>query len=283
MPREGSERHVTLLWEDASEIVGLASGVVMESGKRYLTFAAVKPALRRQGLGTRLLNALEEKLTEGAEPPVKLECVFFNPVNLTWVVPGTPGHDHPNAPGVDVSIGGYLFLKNRGYRDWVQQNSYYLPLAKYEYPEALAKKKEALAEEGIEITVYDPAKHTGLEELMDALGSEDWKMHVMTNAARPDGGDPLLVVVSDGRCVGFTGPMAVQPSGRGYFAGIGIHPDFRGRGAGKVLFGALCLGLKGLGAGYMTLFTGETNPARNIYEAAGFKIVKTWADMRKEF
>ena len=37
-----------------------------------------------------------------------------------------------------------------------------------------------------------------------------------------------------------------------------------------------------MGAGYMTLFTGEANPARNIYEAAGFRIVRTWADMRKE-
>ena len=31
----------------------------------------------------------------------------------------------------------------------------------------------------------------------------------------------------------------------------------------------------------MTLFTGETNPARYIYQSAGFKIVKTWSDMEK--
>jgi len=42
------------------------------------------------------------------------------------------------------------------------------------------------------------------------------------------------------------------------------------------------MSLKDLGAEFMTLFTGETNPARNIYETAGFKIVKTWADMKFE-
>jgi len=74
----------------------------------------------------------------------------------------------------------------------------------------------------------------------------------------------------------------VQPSGRGFFLGIGIHSDYRGVGAGKALFAALCKGLKGIGASFMTLFTGEENPARNIYEAAGFKIVKSWVVMRKE-
>ena len=82
--------------------------------------------------------------------------------------------------------------------------------------------------------------------------------------------------------MGFTGPLAVQPSGRGYFTGIAVHPDCRGGGAGKVLFSSLCESLRDMGAGYMTLFTGEANPARNIYEAAGFRIVRTWADMRKE-
>lgn len=32
----------------------------------------------------------------------------------------------------------------------------------------------------------------------------------------------------------------------------------------------------------MSLYTGDTNPARHIYESSGFKIVRTWANMRKE-
>ena len=52
--------------------------------------------------------------------------------------------------------------------------------------------------------------------------------------------------------------------------------------SGGVLFSVLCRSLKEIGASYMTLFTGETNPARYIYQSAGFKIVKTWADMEKK-
>lgn len=279
-----TRRFALLLEDEEQAVVGLGAGVYMpKTGKAYITFVAVDPALRRQGWGTKLLQELETLLLSQPEgAPEKIDIVFFNPTNFTWIVPGTEGHDHPNSPGVDVSTGGYLFFKNSGYRDFAIQNSYYLPLSQYEYPEELAQRMDALAQRGIEITYYDAGKHEGLADLMDALNNEDWRQRVLENVHRPDGGDPLLVVVHNGRTVGFTGPLAVQESGRGYFAGIGIHPDCRGLGAGKTLFAALCRGLKQQGAEYMTLFTGENNPARNIYEAAGFKIVKVWADMRKE-
>ena len=78
--------------------------------------------------------------------------------------------------------------------------------------------------------------------------------------------------------------LRVQPFHIFHDKETGLFPECgcRGNGAGKVLFGRLCTGLRDLGAKYMTLFTGETNPARNIYEAQGFKIVRTWADMHKQ-
>jgi len=279
-----TRRFALLLEKDEGKAAGLAGGVYMpKTGKAYITFVAVEPSLRRKGWGTRLLHELEGILRSQPEgEPERIDIVFFNPTNFTWIVPGTASHDHPNSPGVDVATSGYLFFKNSGYRDFAIQNSYYLPLDQYEYPQELAQRMDELAQRGIEITYYDAGKHHGLADLMDALNNEDWRQKVLENVHRPDGGDPLLVVVHEGRVVGFTGPLAVQESGRGYFAGIGVHPDCRGLGAGKTLFAALCRGLKQQGAGYMTLFTGENNPARNIYEAAGFKIVKVWADMRKE-
>ena len=64
--------------------------------------------------------------------------------------------------------------------------------------------------------------------------------------------------------------------------GIGVHSAYRGYGAGKVLFSSLCLQLSKLGADYMTLLPGDANSARRIYEKEGFKIVRSWANMRKE-
>lgn len=276
---EGDVEKVLVIAESAGAPVGFAAGTRRSGGEvGYLTAIAVAPRWKRRGVGRALLGAVEAGLGDVD----RYEVVFFNPVTLSWFVPGSHGHDHPNAPGVDVACEGYLFLKNCGYRDFAHQNSYYLPLADYRYPPDIERKIDALQSDDIRVTRYDASLHQGMDELLDDLGSDDWRQKVTENAARDDGGDPLLIVERHGQVMGFTGPTRVEPSGRGYFAGIGIHSSIRGRGAGKVLFAALCMELKTIGAEFMTLFTGEDNPARNIYEAAGFKIVRSWADMRKK-
>lgn len=277
-------RKISLVAVEGSEITGFINGVYCGgSDAAYITFVLVHGNLRRKGIGRALLGKLEQLLCEAGEQRIKrFEIVFFNPVNLEWCVPDTEGHDHPNAPGVDVSGPGYLFLKNCGYRDFACQNSYYRKLENFEFPRRMAEQRKVLADSGITVEYYNSQQHNGLNELFDDLGNEQWRNIIIQNVSRPDGGKPVLVVVKDGIVQGFTGPLYVQSSGRGYFAGIGIHTGIRKNGAGKVLFSSLCQGLKDMGAGFMTLFTGESNPARNIYESAGFKIVKTWADMRKE-
>lgn len=263
--------------------LGFTSGCyVREANKAYITIVAVDPSVRRRGYGRMLLAGLESELKSLSNSAVsQMDVIFFNPMNFSWIVPNTDDHDHPNAPGVDVGSDGYIFLKNCGYRDVAYQNSYHVDLGTYYFPEEINARIASLKEKGIEIVCYDKTKHTGLEELFDNLGNEMWRHDIMTNVSREDGGDPVLIVSVNGRAMGFTGPLSVQPSGRGYFCGIGVHSDCRGNGAGKVLFSYLCQNLKDMGARFMTLFTGETNPARNIYEAAGFKIVRTWSDMKK--
>lgn len=274
-----------LAWEDAKP-VGFISGCIRpETAACYLTFILTAKEKRRQGIGTRLLQALMEEmrkkvlsLSVATEAP-KLQISFFNPCALTWIVPGTPGHDHPNAPGVDVSSGAYLFFKNRNFLPVVCQNSFYLPLARYEQPSGIAQKRSGLLEQGIEICRYRPNQHTGLSSLTENLGNPVWKEELLANEALKEKGRPLAAAIYENKIIGFAGPLRVQESGRGYFAGIGVHSDYRGFGLGNVLFHTLCASLKEMGAGYMTLFTGENNPAGQIYLKAGFGIVKSWADM----
>lgn len=271
---------VNLISEDRAVF---ACGCYSKGEERgFITLLLVRPDARRQGRGRDALHALEEALARVSGGKIRsFEITFFNPMNFTWQIPGTDGHDHPNAPGVDMAGGAYVFYKNCGYRDFAYQNSYHIDLADYHFPADIQTKIAALEEKGIRVVRYDPNVHTGLPELFDNLGNELWRRDIMGNLARPDGGDPVLIVDKGGRAMGFTGPLSVQESGRGFFCGIGVHTDCRGAGVGKVLFANLCDGLKGMGARFMTLFTGETNPARNIYEAAGFSIVRCWADMRK--
>lgn len=288
--------------EDGS-VIGFANGCIKE-GKNigYITFIVVDSMYRRlqptkactesatahkscaefprPHVGAELLAHLEQALAAVGNIN-RYQIIFWNPLALTWIVPGTGSHDHPNAPGVDVSGNAYLFFKNHGYLDTVYQNSFYLPLSGFQMQPAIQILKEELPTHGLSVCFYDAAVHHGMKELLDNLGNDDWTEKITENLAREDGGYPLVIASHFGQVVGFAGPIHVQESGRGYFAGIGVHSDFRQYKLGKILFSSLCQSLKDLGAEYMTLFTGETNPARYIYQSAGFKIVKTWADMEK--
>lgn len=274
------EDRVTLGAYHGDRLVGIASGsVVAERKAGFLSYLCVAPDCRRKGLATRLCDALEAELA--ARPEVeKLEAVFYNPVQLPWYIPNGGGDWHPCLPGVEKASGLYLFLKNRGWRDYAHQNCYYRRMSDYVDKPTIAATRERLLSEGIELTLYDPDKHHGLPELFDNINNPGWKAHVLAHLDLP-----IVVAVdlnADGLVVGYTGPLSVSGTpGRGNFCGIGVRTEYRGRGIGKPVFCEMCARHRNGGADFMSLYTGEDNPARNIYESAGFRIVRSFSDMRK--
>ncbi len=242
----------------------------------YITYIGVRKDLQRKGLGKKVLDTLEAKLKEANPALEKIELVFYNPCQLSWFIPNAAPHDHPGVPGVDMNSAAYAFFAKNGYADYAIQNAYYLPLERYEYPADIAARIDALKQQGIDICYYDNEKNFGFPEFFDNIKNEGWRKQVLSQL------DKDIVIASDGgKVVGYTGPLGISKEGRGTFCGIGVHTEYRQHGIGKILFASLCKGLSERGAGYMSLFTGTTNPARKIYEGAGFKIVRTFADMRK--
>jgi len=265
-----------------NKIVGFSSGVLYPSRNTfYLTMILVEKDYRLKGIGKKLYEALEEVFIK-IEAINKVEAFFRNPINLIWNVPNTLNHEHPNAPGVDLKGDGYLFLKNLGFRDFAYQNSYYKRIYDYEYSDSVKARLLKLKEENMTTDFYQIDKHFGLEDLMKDLNSEAWEKEILDHVALKGKDNTLLVALDGDLVIGFTGPIHRQESGRGYFAGIGIHSAYRGKGVGTLLFSRLCMGFKEIGVDYVTLFTGKNNPARNIYEREDFKIVRSWANMRKE-
>ncbi len=261
-------------------LVGIAAGsVVAERKAGFLSYVCVAPDCRHAGLATNLCDALEAELASRPEVE-KLEAVFYNPVQLPWYIPNGSGDWHPCLPGVDKASALYLFLKNRGWRDYAYQNCYYRRMSDYTDKPTIAATRERLLSEGIELTLYDPDKHHGLPELFDNINNPGWKAHVLAHLDLP-----IVVAVdvnADGLVVGYTGPLSVSGTpGRGNFCGIGVRTEYRGRGIGKPVFCEMCARHRDGGADFMSLYTGEDNPARNIYESAGFRIVRSFADMRK--
>lgn len=250
-----------------------------EASPGYITCVAVKKDYWRRGIGTKILLALEDYLKSVGKTYVR--NLFFNPILLEWYVPGTDKHEHPGAPAVPINTPYYFLLMNNGYNINGQQDAYHLDLEKYELPERVVKQIAENEAKGYTITYYDPKVHYGFDELFDALKNEGWRSVVKHNLSLPEP-KPMLIAQKDGEILGWTGPVYTQPSGRGYLGGIGIHPKAQGFGLGKTLFCMLCHTHKQNGAKFMTLFTGNENPARNIYLYAGMRLVQSFAVLRKD-
>lgn len=276
--------HCFVCAEDGNEtqpLIGFAHGVTKRGTPGYVTMVAVHPSRRQEGIGTALLKQLEEAFI--SEGHTHAEIIFFNPVNLEWIIPGHESHIHPNTPGVLAESGGHMFFLQHGYDLIAEQNAYHRTLS--DFPPAASIPKVAsilstLAQKGIAIEPYRADYHFELDALFDDLHNEHWRVEVKAQMeTHPEA--PLLVVSDGGKVAGFAGPIYPQPNGRGFFAGIGVHSAYGGMGVGTALFACLCETEQARGASYMTLFTGVTNPARKIYEAAGFTVAACWVDLRK--
>ena len=224
-----------------------------------------------------LLSALEDSFRAAGKSASAV--TFFNPIRLPWIIPGTPGHQHNNMPGIPHDLPLYQRMLKSGYREGATEMAMYLDLSDYRYPDSLLEKEKAMAADGYTVAPYQPDLHVGLEEMLAALGNSMWSSEIPSAAKA---GQYLLVGLKGNTVAGFTGPVYPEPTGRGYFAGIGVAPAYEKHGLGTLLFNRLCLAEREHGAQYMSLFTGTENPAQRIYRAAGFTPRRYFAVMIKE-
>ncbi len=292
--------------EENGQIVGFVNGIVKkvqlgretgENAPGYLTCVFVRRDARGHGVGRALVTALCDAFRRDGRKSVA--CSGNNPVNLDWIVPGTPGHDHNNAPGMDVDCAGYGFLTALGFNDLCREIAMYLNLAEYTPWEALDARRAALREEGVETGRYDARLGYDYDLMCDHVGSEYWRSVLSTetacwregkpnadirfipNGKIPKGPRPILAATCERRIVAFTGPVDKQDSGRGWFSGICTDPEFERRGIASVLFNLLMQEFIQEGAAFSTLFTGDDNHAQRIYKRAGFRVARRFAIMQK--
>ena len=251
-----------------SEARGKVRGAVLGCRRGRAGYLACLPAPEEDWdpLLTRLEGELERQGAESCE--VSFRC----PMALPWVMPGTGGALHNNRPGAPEGSRLSAFLKGRGYAVRTVDQAMYLDLREAELPEIPPPA-------GYRVVLYQKAAHPGMEELLEELGSEVWKQQIPAFAAEY----PMLAVLEGDRVAGFAGPVYPEPSGRGFFAGIGVSARCRGLGLGKCLFFRLCREEKARGAKYMSLFTGTDNPAGKLYGQAGFRTAARFETLKKRF
>ena len=72
----------------------LAQGAV----RGYVSCLLLSEALDTDENARVLLTALEDSFRQAGKSVSAV--TFFNPIRLPWIIPGTPGHQHNNMPGV---------------------------------------------------------------------------------------------------------------------------------------------------------------------------------------
>jgi ribosomal protein S18 acetylase RimI-like enzyme len=243
----------------------------------YLTCIVLAEEIRTDERYAAMLDALESRFRELGKR--QADVLFFNPMMLPWYIPNTPKHEHNNAPGVPVDGSLYPFLLRRGYSERTREQAMYMPLAGFALPEEIRAKEASALAEGYAVGVLDPGSVQGVEDMLARLDNPLWSEEI-PRCLRD--GIPVVLAACRGRAAGFAGPVIRQDNGRGYFTGIGVHPDHEGHGLGTLLFFKLCEAFRDIGTDYMSLYTGKSNPAKRIYEKAGFRTVREFAIMRKE-
>ena len=298
---EGCEPGNLLVAETDGRITGMVHGVapgtfrLSRPGQAYLTCLLVAPEARGQGVGSALLRTLKARMREAGADTLYISSL--NPVSLAWRIPGTPGHDHNNMPGLDTDCAGWGFFLHRGFQEKYREAAFYRDLADYRLPEEILIRQDQLLREGIRTGYWQPSWGDQFDGMCDRVGSEYWRDVLSTeitawktgqpnaderfwpDGRRPDGPRPLLTAVCQGQIVGFTGPVDRQESGRGWFTGICTDPLFERHGIATVLFNLLMNAFVQEGAAFTTLFTGLTSHARKVYERAGLRPIREFALM----
>lgn len=271
---------------DNDFLVGYAFGFIRAQNASnpnapgYLNAFVVRKAYRNQGIGNQLVTKVEEFVKNNGRKSIL--AASYLPLCYSWYIPNFEGHDHPCAPGIRVNSDEYFFLLHHRYQAVGFEDAFHLNLSDYEISPSIKKILDENKKDGLSIEFYDKNKHFGLDEFYEDINAIDFTKCIKANLEleKPN---PFLVISENGKVKGWTGALWNEASGRGHFDGIIISESVRGRGLGKALFSMLAYESKNNGAKFMTFYTGLNNHARYIYMGAGFKIVQTYALMKKEF
>lgn len=271
----------TFIMKDGDRIVGFACGCMGKTlplGDRsgYITCVILKEAYESTENYQLLIRKIEETFIKAGKS--QSEILFFNPMMLPWYIKNTDYHQHNNAPGVFKNSRLYQELLQFSYIERATENAMYLDLAEFSMPDRIREKEKKAALSGYQVTLFKQEVHKGLSKMLSQLENPLWEKEILSSTKK---NIPVLIAAKDKELVGFAGPIIKEKSGRGYFTGIGVVKEHEGHGLGTILFFKLCEEEKKLGAQYMSLYTGSKNPARKIYNQAGFVTVEEFAIMRK--
>ncbi|TJZ42809.1 GNAT family N-acetyltransferase [Streptomyces piniterrae] len=275
-----------------------AMGTDLEPDQGWIPFFFVDPAVRRAGLGRRLLtDALDWLRAHGR---TRVDFASYTP---NYVLPGLDRTAYPQA--------GRL-LDSLGFRTRYEAAAMSLDLAGYRMPDEVRRLTDELTARAYR---FGTPCDDDLVDLVRLAGEEfgpDWPRTIRQCLTT---GMPLerIVIARDpaGRLAGFAmhgayegvgdgigeradkgtdlgpgeGRTAERPAGGGIerFGPFGVREERRGTGLGRVLLHLTLERMRALGARRAWfLWTSERSPAGHVYRRAGFRTTRVFEVMRWE-
>ncbi|KXK15285.1 MAG: Mycothiol acetyltransferase [Armatimonadetes bacterium OLB18] len=240
-------------------------GASASKKRGYVTLLGVRRQWENQGFGASLLAFAEDYLRECGCG----EC---------WVSPYSPGYF---APGVDVAAygRGLQFLARKGYVEVSRPISMAVDLRALTPPDWVVERRSELGVQGVEVREYSEDWLAPLIEFARKEFHEDWARFVRSAAEdilRGGRNDRLIFLEERGEVRAFSHYNADR------FGPIGVASEERGRGLGHVLMFETLKAQKESGQSSAYFLWSDLRTADRLYNAAGFKVVRTFATLRKE-
>lgn len=257
-----------LIAEIDGEAVGFLQAMVRRSPigslglqptQGWLTVFFIDPGWRRQGIGSRLLEAGLAFLRQKGRRSVM--CNGYAPYYIF------PGVDNEYTEALD-------FLTARGFQPAGDAVAMGMPLEGVRMPGWVREKYAALAREGYEVRLF----RLGDTLPLLAFAEEHfphWQPSLLEGLQR--GNTEIILATRNGQIVGYTqweNPYNDPPSGApGRFGPFGVHPEQRSKGIGAVIFYTLIERVTGNGARYLWFgWAGGRN--LSFYERAGCVVTR---------
>lgn len=236
-----------------------------DADRGYITLLAVHPQHQRRGIGTALLQAMEEYLRKQER-------------RLVLVSPYAPNYF---IPGVDVNAyaGGLRFFLKHGYQEVYRPISMDCNLLNLRVQEWVQHCDQELLHEGVVVEHYRPHLIPALFRFLRAEFPGDWQRYARDAIARIEQDDTptrLWIAHEHNEVIGFSLFEGER------FGPIGVAQSQRGRGIGQVLMYRTLQSMRLQGLHTAFFMWSDDRTAERLYHAAGFTETRRFALLRKE-
>ncbi len=236
-----------------------------DTDRGYLTLMGVHPDYQRQGIGTRLLEQLEDFLRARAR-------------RVVLVSPYAP---HYFLPGIDIHAyaGALAFFQRHGYQEVYRPLAMSCNLWQLRIPDWVREREQVLRQEGVVVEPYRAELLLPLMRFLKAEFAGDWQRVAREAIARIETGENpqrLYLAHQQGEVLGFSHFENER------FGPIGVARAQRGRGIGQVLMFHTLQAMRQQGLHTAYFLWSDDRTAERLYHAAGFVEARRFAVLRKE-